>query len=122
MELDIQSYGVSLSATALTPAAGPLGPARVVPCPPGTTDPVACRPCAAGTYAIDCGVSSCSACAPGGYSGPGAALCSPCPAGSYTFRTGSTICTACPTGQVYDFFFGEGGVYGYKFFFFLLTR
>ena len=68
-----------------------------------------CYQCPAGQYAgynILPTTSACSGlCAPGQYSGMGAAACDPCPAGQYNTWPGASGCTACPSGQ-----YSTGGV------------
>ena len=99
LNLSMRSEGVMLSPLIVSNAPGPLGPARVVSCLQGTYNPQICKPCAAGTYAIDCGVSTCVACNPGQYSSVGESICSECPYGTFSALSGSTICEACPIGS-----------------------
>ena len=98
LNLSIYSEGLVMSPLQVTNAQGPLGPARVVSCSPGTYDPEKCIPCQPGSYAIDCGVSTCVACNPGQYSSVGASICTDCPYGTFADSSGSTICKACSDG------------------------
>ncbi len=99
LNLSIFSEGLSMPPLQVTNAMGPLGPARVVSCSPGTYDPEKCIPCQPGSYAIDCGVSTCVACNPGQYSSVGASICTDCPYGTFADSSGSTICKACSDGS-----------------------
>jgi hypothetical protein len=57
-----------------------------------------CNACPAGTFSASTGSSSCTPCALGTISGPGAIACTACAPGTYTFGTGAAECTACPPG------------------------
>lgn len=48
------------------------------------------------------GISSCSVCPAGQYSGAGESSCSPCPAGTASSSVGTSICPPCPAGQYSD--------------------
>ena len=99
LNFTLSSTGVYLSPLPMTNAPDPLGPVKVVSCSQGTYNPDMCIPCPAGTYAMDCGVSTCVACNPGQYSSIGASICSECPYGTFSEYSGSTICQACPIGK-----------------------
>lgn len=99
---ELHAEGVSVAAKPLVHASDALAALRVVGCAEGTrtgaSDEEVCRPCEAGTYAVDCGVSSCTACHPGTFSSSGQAACDACPMGTFALDYGSTWCTACPAG------------------------
>lgn len=76
------------------------GGLAVTVCKPGTYSSASgeCLPCNRGTYALDCGVASCTACMPGQYSYLGSTVCKACGLGRYAEFYGSTSCSACPGG------------------------
>ena len=82
-------------------APGPLAPLYIGPCEQGTYKPTpeTCAPCPIGTYALDCGVSACSACNPGTYSSLGRSSCSSCQAGTFQPSPGSSACRSCSDGE-----------------------
>ena len=75
---------------------GPMGSsseAQCFLCPRGKrgfNDRHSCVDCEAGTYSMNLGSASCSACGKGNYSNSGSKACVPCPTGKYGNAAGSS--------------------------------